>query len=604
MDAPCDTGASAGARAQLVLERRDELFRILYDTVMEATSADYDQVFSILCRNLRLLCGARSVMLASYEPHPPMLRIEAIDFQDELRHNCQESIGKIIADPPACLIGGCEATQIQVCDPELSSQIEEFFGCRTCSAACRDSIDRYRISCLRDGELLAIGMILLPSGWTLRQQDIINAYLNIGVVILHRNKAVRESSQSEKRFRTYVEQATVGILILIDDRVRYANPHLSDLMGCPAGDLDEPFYDFLFPEDRPHLDGYLKVLRSSHQSSPDLQIGFRHRTGHRIDIEISGTRVTYTGEPAELLFLRDVTERNTLQMQLSRAAKLEAIGQLAGGIAHEINTPTQYVGDNTRFLQETFSDMLELISTYQTLMERARARATTEEDFLKAKEAAEAIDIAFLEEEVPKALVQSLEGLGRISTIVAAMKAFANPQVCDTRQIDINKLIQDTVTVSRNEWKYVAEMETVLDDSIPCIPINAAAINQAILNIIINAAQAVAGTIENGSKEKGKISIRTRCEGNWILIEIQDTGGGIPKVVQPRVFDPFFTTKEVGSGTGQGLALAHAAVVDSHGGKLTFETKIGKGTTFVIRLPVAEADGNHAGSHGEEDTAA
>jgi signal transduction histidine kinase len=149
----------------------------------------------------------------------------------------------------------------------------------------------------------------------------------------------------------------------------------------------------------------------------------------------------------------------------------------------------------------------------------------------------------------------------------------------------LNHAIECTITVARNEWKYVADVETDFDQSLPPISCQPGEFNQVILNLIVNAAHAIAGVIGKGGPEKGKIKVQTRdCQG-WAEIRIQDTGSGIPEKVQARVFDPFFTTKEIGKGTGQGLAIARSVVVDKHDGTIHFETAEGKGTTFIIRLP-------------------
>jgi PAS domain S-box-containing protein len=299
----------------------------------------------------------------------------------------------------------------------------------------------------------------------------------------------------------------------------------------------------------------------------------------------------FAGAPAKragfLLVAEDVTERKILQGQLGHAQKMEAIGHLAAGIAHEINTPTQYVGDNARFLQESFTDLADLLAQYQTLLDAAETGHTPPELVAQIKEAADAADVDYLLEEIPAAIAQSLEGIDRVSKIVRAMKEFSHPGVEKKTALDINHAIDSTLTVARNEWKYVADVETDFAADLPLVPCLPGEFNQAILNIIINAAHAITATNTNGHNHRGVIAISTRRDGDWAEIRIRDSGTGIPKEVQSRIFDPFFTTKDVGKGTGQGLAISHNVIVEKHQGVITFETEPGRGTTFLVRLPIA-----------------
>ncbi len=283
----------------------------------------------------------------------------------------------------------------------------------------------------------------------------------------------------------------------------------------------------------------------------------------------------------------DITERRNLEVQLIQAQKLESIGQLAAGIAQEINTPTQYVGDNLEFLRDAFGNYQQLMGRYSELLEAAKTGAVHPQLAAETEALAGELDLAYLTEQIPRAIAQSLEGVSRVAKIVQAMKEFSHPEIGEKTPIDINRAIESTITVARNEWKYVAEMITDFDAGLPLVPCLAGEFNQVILNIIVNAAHAIADVVRE-SQTKGAITITTRREGDWVEIRIRDTGTGIPEHVRNRVFDPFFTTKEVGKGTGQGLAIARNVIVEKHGGTLTFETEPGKGTTFVIRLPMQE----------------
>ena len=294
-----------------------------------------------------------------------------------------------------------------------------------------------------------------------------------------------------------------------------------------------------------------------------------------------------SGSTGVLLSGADITERKILESQLVQAQKLESIGQLAAGIAHEINTPAQYVGDNARFLHEVYGDLERICDLYGQLLDHLKSEHLAKDLVQRIDEVAAQIDLEYIKEEAPKAILQSIDGIEHISRIVRAMKEFSHPGSNSRVTIDLNKAIESTITVARNEWKYVAEMVTDLDPNLPLVPCLPAEINQVILNMIINAGHAIAESLKkNGSEGKGTITITSRVREDYAQISIADTGTGIPEDIRSRIFDPFFTTKEVGKGTGQGLAISRSVVVDKHGGTITFNSVMGKGTVFVIKLPL------------------
>jgi PAS domain S-box-containing protein len=298
---------------------------------------------------------------------------------------------------------------------------------------------------------------------------------------------------------------------------------------------------------------------------------------------------------ATLLQGANITRRRILEGQLIQAQKMESIGQLAAGIAHEINTPTQYVGDNVRFLQESFGDLQALLAAFASRQERVRGGQAAPPLPGELQALLGGVDLAFLNREIPRAFEQTLEGVERVSRIVQSIRAFAHPGQQEKVPYDINKAVENALLVARNEWKYVAEAAAELDPLLPrvhCVPGD---INQVLLNILVNAAQAVSEATGGGAAGKGRITISTRRDGSWVEIRISDTGRGIPADIRPKIFDLFFTTKEVGRGTGQGLAISYAAVVERHHGALTFETEVGRGTTFIVRLPIGPGDEGGAG---------
>jgi PAS domain S-box-containing protein len=293
------------------------------------------------------------------------------------------------------------------------------------------------------------------------------------------------------------------------------------------------------------------------------------------------------GEPAGFIITgADVTDRRVLEEQLRQAQKLEAIGQLAAGIAHEINTPTQFVGHNIRFLKDSWAPIAEFLNFCGTLQLECGTGSISPEHLQQFSELHQKCDLEYLLKNIPTAIDHSLEGVDRVAKIVKGFKEFSHPGSEEKRSINLNQSIETTISVSKHEWKYCADMVTALDPELPLVPCLVGEFNQVILNLIVNSAHAISGLAEKNGQGKGTITISTSREGEWARIAVADTGGGIPVEIQLRVFEPFFTTKEVGKGTGQGLALAHAAIVNRHQGQLWFESEVGKGTTFFIRLPL------------------
>lgn len=357
---------------------------------------------------------------------------------------------------------------------------------------------------------------------------------------------------------------------------------VEEIIGSQIVDITRPeeFIRQLRREDLEVLDGHKQI------TTHELKAQDADENPHWWEITRRAFFVGADEKPHLLSIVMDVTERKAMESQLAQAQKLESIGQLAAGIAHEINTPTQYVGDNTRFIQNIVGDMFAAIDEYQALLTIARNDEITGAFLDQVEEKIEALDLEYLREEIPNAVNQSLDGISRISKIVKSMRDFAHPETGVKKSIDLNSAIESAITVARNEWKYVADLETDFAEDLPCVPCLAGEFNQVILNIIINAAHAIENVVGDGSNGKGKIKISTSKSEDWAEIRIADTGMGIVPKIRNRIFDPFFTTKEVGKGTGQGLAISHTVIVEKHGGSISFDSMVGEGTTFFIRLPL------------------
>jgi PAS domain S-box-containing protein len=398
---------------------------------------------------------------------------------------------------------------------------------------------------------------------------------------VERNMFHRDLVRATRRYQDLFNNVPVALFTANHDgALKTANAACMKMLACQGIPLAKVnFLDLLFePAKRAHfLDSMSRqrMVEGWETSIHDCKGGKLHVLVNTAPL-YDGTQalVGWEGSLTDISMLKQtLEERDRLEDNLRQAQKLEAIGQLAAGIAHEINTPTQYVGDNLRFLKESFGELDSLLTQLVKVGGAPAGKLLGDADF------------DYLKEEIPRALNQSLEGVDRVAKIVRAMKEFSHP-AREKTATDLNRAIQSTITVASNEWKYVAEIEMDLDANLPAVHCSPAEFNQVVLNMVVNAAHAIGDVVGDGGKGKGKIKVKTRPEGDWAVVEISDSGCGMPPRIQQRIFDPFFTTKEVGKGTGQGLAIAHNVVVDKHGGTIKVVSSPGKGTTFIIRLPI------------------
>ncbi len=410
---------------------------------------------------------------------------------------------------------------------------------------------------------------------------------------VERNNFHRDLVRATRRYQDLFNNVPVALFTANKDgALKTANAACMKLLACQGIALDQVnFLDLLFePAKRSH---FLDLI-SRQRMVESWETPLHDCRGNTLNVlvnaaplyESSQAFAGWEGCITDISMLKQtLEERDRLEDNLRQAQKLEAIGQLAAGIAHEINTPTQYVGDNLRFLKESFGELDGLL---EQLVEAGGA---------PARKALDAADFDYLKEEIPRALNQSLEGVDRVAKIVRAMKEFSHP-AREKTATDLNRAIQSTITVASNEWKYVAEVELDLDSNLPQVHCSPAEFNPVVLNIVVNAAHAIGDVVGDGGKGKGKIRVKTRPDGDWAIVEISDSGCGMPQHIQQRIFDPFFTTKEVGKGTGQGLAIAHNVIVDKHGGTIKVVSSPGAGTTFIIRLPIGGAKTDNESAAG------
>lgn len=420
------------------------------------------------------------------------------------------------------------------------------------------------------------------------ERDAANAPVRIvGVLsdITRRREVEQESQSRAERLDLAASAAGIGVW---DQDLRtgrsYWDSRMRDLYGLPPEvpneDIDKGLMARLcHPED---LDRLRTAIQAAVAGTDRFEAEFRvirYDGGERhADVRAIIHRDAQ-GLPVRIIGITmDVTERNRLLQERQQAQRLEAIGQLAAGVAHEINTPTQYIGDNTRFVKEAFAGILGLL-------DRVRSNPPPTPDELQA--AWESADAEYLREEIPRAIEQSLEGISRVAGIVRAMRDFSHPAT-ERMPHDLNRAIQSTLAVASNEWRYVAEVVTDFDPALPRVPVMPGEFNQMILNMVVNAAHAIAAAHGKDSAGKGRITITTSLGGDHAVITIADNGCGMTAEVQNRIFEPFFTTKDVGEGTGQGLAITHNFIA-RHGGTINVQSAPGNGAQFTIRLPLTVA---------------
>jgi len=322
---------------------------------------------------------------------------------------------------------------------------------------------------------------------------------------------------------------------------------------------------------------------------------WHHASGRRFDgsafpLEFIVTNLELSETRHRIWIFRDLTqqlaaevERRSLESDLRQAQKLEALGTMAGGVAHEINTPIQYIGDNINYLRGGMDDVLSILRVYQEFVKHVQVDGDAASVLERIRKLESEADLDFLIDEIPESISQASEGLARVSTIVQAVKQFAHPGSQERQEFDANQAIESTIEVARGQWKYITELKTHFGDNLPKLDGHLGEFNQIILNLIVNAAQAIE---ESGRGNEGLIQISTRSVDHNLVVDVNDNGCGIPKSIQDRVFEPFFTTKDVGKGTGQGLALCYRIVTQSFNGTIELISEEGQGTTFSLGFPI------------------
>jgi len=422
----------------------------------------------------------------------------------------------------------------------------------------------------------------------------------IGIVVMAQDITERKLFEVQMERLRHEHAAVLNSLgegvhwIDVNGIIKFENPAAANMLGYDVAELvGKPAHvtmhhsradGTVYPQQECHI--YATLRDGVGRRVTDEVFWRKDGTSFAVDYICTPVNEPDGSSAGSVVIFTDITERKRLEAQLVQAQKLETVGQLASGIAHEINTPTQYVGDNTRFVKDSFGNILKVLQSHQELLAAARQQAITPELLARQEAILASSDLEYLCQQIPAALAETLEGVERVSKIVRAMKEFSHPGGKEKTAADLNKAIQSTVTVTHNEWKYVADLNLELDPELPLVPCFLGEFNQSVLNLIINAAHAIGDVVGKNPGTKGCITVKSRRDGEFVEVRVADTGTGIPEAARPKIFEPFFTTKGVGKGTGQGLSIVYGSIVKRHGGTVTFETETGRGTTFIIRLPL------------------
>lgn len=403
--------------------------------------------------------------------------------------------------------------------------------------------------------------------------------------------------QSQQLNAIFDQAKTVILLADSDGLVQRANRSAEMTFGIDAGKLKSMrIYDLLDDKSRSAAVELERQFDPSKKLTSLAQmeemVGLRG-DGTSFPLELAVSVFTLESTRHSVWICRDITSRKEaqekqlrLEQELRQAQKLESLGTLASGIAHEINTPIQYINDNAHFLKESFADLMSVFQAHDCLLQMLESHKQFEDQVGAVRANAEAADLDFLKEEIPSSIEQTLDGIQRIGKIVTAVKEFSHPGTTEMTAIDLNQAIETTLSVTRNEWKYLANTDTQFDQNLPMVPCLPGDINQVIMNLIVNAAHAIES---KGGESPGLITIKTQHRDCRVDVSVSDTGCGVPEAVRDQIFDPFFTTKGVGKGTGQGLSIAFNIITQKHDGTLSFTSEEGVGTTFTFSLPALPA---------------
>lgn len=573
-------------RALDVLEKRNLAFRILYDTVLGVSDAKEGEVFSLLCRDLRRICDAEICLLLSYNPVDRTLCLESINSVSEpVLSDISKEYSVTLSDDQIDFLKNITIQQCSRDDTNFLNLFLKFLDPDTfLKKQCRI------VSCCHEDKILAVGILQFTIAHKLKMRDMIDTYLSTMSIVIQRLNSIKDLRGSNTRFRAFLENSPMGVMVINSNKeIVDVNSYALEILNLEKKDvIGQTCYECVCLDNKdrcPVFDGGVKVDRAERVISL--------ADGRKITILKSVRSIEIDGEKLAVETFIDISdmkkteeERFKLEKQLYQSQKLEAIGTLSAGIAHEINTPIQFVSDNTAFVSEAFLHLVDAINSYQKLVVDCSNGLDPSKVMDKFNQIAEDVALDYLREEVPLAIQQAQEGLARVGEIVGAMKKFSYMGTMTKSLSDINDAVKNTVLVTFNEWKHFVEVNMDLDPDLPEILCHISDINQVLMNLVMNSTHAVIDVVGQQSTVKGNIGIKTYTEDDNIIIAVSDTGSGIPKKIQDQVFNPFFTTKPIGQGTGQGLSMVYNVIVEKHGGTVSFDSKEGQGSTFFLSLPI------------------
>ncbi|NCC52142.1 MAG: PAS domain S-box protein [Spartobacteria bacterium] len=575
--------------AMRVMEERNAAYRILYDTVLEVEGRD-EEIVPILCMNLCQLAHAQWGAVALYDAARGELTLEAAMNKRGAIKTCP-----VPTHCKACLpnewLPQLLASKIHPCSPDHHC-LFELFAHSELFAHYRNNADLayYSMSCTYENELLAWFVFGFFRHQKLRLKDIIETYLNMAGIIIQRIKRTQALRIAHARNEQLLS-AISSVLIVVDAQgiIRRWNPHAEALFGLKAAAVEgTPFAQCPINWDHRKMDGWMESCRRANQTVRRNDVALiQPETGKKCLLNV--TINPYTGEGSAqrgtLILAEDMTQCRILEQQALQVEKLKSVSRLAGSVAHEINTPAQFINDNITFLCNAVRDTRQLICDHNTLLEAIQAGEDITELTRALHHQRRKLDLDYIQEEMPRAVEQTLAGIERIAGIVQAMKELSCADPVDITPTSINQMIENALTVSRGEWHALADVVTDLDPRAPVIACNPVELNHVLLNLLHNAARAIEQAAPKDRQAKGEIRVTTRLNDEAVEIAIRDTGCGIPEDVKSRMYDPFFTTREDGPNLGQGLAEAFHVVVEKNNGHISCESAVGKGTTFTISLP-------------------
>lgn len=412
--------------------------------------------------------------------------------------------------------------------------------------------------------------------------------------IVEAEKKNEKHKESENLFRLLYEALSIGVFIVNSEGVcKQINTAYENVLDASTQECKEKkWFDWIHPDYKKDIfEKWSELL--GHGKLFNTESIVVTTKGDERNVSIGFFVFTHSGGVLYVGTIEDITHRKEssnahecLGSELQQAQKLESIGTLAAGIAHEINTPLQFVINTTTFLTKATDRLLKLIASYRSLLSSCDPGEGTSAAIDQARILEKKAKLSFLEKEIPLSLTQAREVTDRAAKIVRAMKDFSHMGDDKMAREDINKAIESTVTISKNEWKYVSKLETKLDPNLPVVECLIGDIKQVLLNLVVNAAHAIGDVAKDG--QLGTITVTSYYQNDSVFITVEDTGSGIAEDIRDKVFDPFFTTKKVGKGTGQGLSMSYQTIVEKHKGQLSFDTQVGKGTKFTVRLSIEQ----------------